>query len=117
MTPRSTCRRGGRGVCRGVSFFRAPAGAAECPTRLLMGTVDNKLIALDAKTGETCRGFGKDGSVDLSEGEGLEPATRGWINPTSPPAIVHGTAVIGSLHHRQCRPPACRRASFAAMTR
>jgi quinoprotein glucose dehydrogenase len=87
---------GGRGVCRGVSFFRAPAGVSECPTRLLVGTVDNKLIAVDAKTGASCRGFGKDGSVDLSEGEGLEPATRGWINPTSPPAIVHGTAVIGS---------------------
>jgi quinoprotein glucose dehydrogenase len=87
---------GGRGVCRGVSFFRAPAGVSECATRILVGTVDNKLIAVDAKTGETCHGFGKDGSVDLSEGEGLEPATRGWINPTSPPAIVHGTVVIGS---------------------
>ena len=86
----------GRGVCRGVSFYRA-ANAAECPTRLLMGTVDNRLIALDAKTGGLCRGFGKDGSVDLSEGLGLEPATRGWINPTSPPAIVHGTAVIGAF--------------------
>jgi len=88
---------GGRGVCRGVSFFRAPAGVSECQTRLLLGTIDNKLIALDAKTGESCHGFGKDGSVDLSENEGLEPATRGWINPTSPPAIVHGTAVIGSF--------------------
>jgi len=88
---------GGRGVCRGVSFFRAPAGTAECASRLLVGTVDNKLIAVDAKTGATCHSFGKDGSVDLSEGEGLEPATRGWINPTSPPAIVHGTAVIGSF--------------------
>ncbi|HSS12612.1 MAG TPA: pyrroloquinoline quinone-dependent dehydrogenase, partial [Rhizomicrobium sp.] len=87
---------GGRGVCRGVSFFRAPAGG-ECAARILVGTVDNKLIAVDARTGETCRGFGKDGSVDLSEGEGLEPATRGWINPTSPPAIVHGTVVIGSF--------------------
>jgi quinoprotein glucose dehydrogenase len=87
----------GRGVCRGVSFYRAPASTAECPTRLLLGTVDNKLIALDAKTGQSCRGFGKDGSVDLSDGLGLEPATRGWINPTSPPAIVHGVAVIGSF--------------------
>ena len=80
-----------------MSYFRAPQGTAECATRLLVGTVDNKLIAVDAKTGQTCRNFGKDGSVDLSEGEGLEPATRGWINPTSPPAIVHGTAVIGSF--------------------
>ena len=58
--------------------------------------MDNHLIALDARTGEACRGFGKDGSVDLSEGEGLDKFPRGWINPTSPPTIVHGTAVIGS---------------------
>lgn len=87
---------GGRGLCRGVSFFRAPAGTAECATRLLVGTVDNHLIALDAKTGEACHSFGQDGSVNLSEGEGLDKFPRGWINPTSPPAIVHGTAVIGS---------------------
>ncbi len=87
---------GGRGVCRGVSYFRAPVGTAECLDRILVGTVDNRLIAVDAKTGATCHSFGKDGAVDLSEGLGLEPATRGWINPTSPPAIVHGTAVIGA---------------------
>jgi quinoprotein glucose dehydrogenase len=87
---------GGRGLCRGVSFFRAPAGTSECATRLLVGTVDNHLIALDARTGESCRSFGQDGSVNLSEGEGLDKFPRGWINPTSPPAIVHGTAVIGS---------------------
>ena len=87
---------GGRGLCRGVSFFRAPAGTTECPTRILMGTVDNHLIALDAKTGEACKSFGTNGSVDLSEGEGLDKFPRGWINPTSPPTIVHGTAVIGS---------------------
>jgi quinoprotein glucose dehydrogenase len=87
---------GGRGLCRGVTFFRAPAGTTECPTRILAGTVDNHLIALDAKTGEACHGFGHDGSVDLSEGEGLNKFPRGWINPTSPPTIVHGVAVIGS---------------------
>jgi quinoprotein glucose dehydrogenase len=87
---------GGRGLCRGVSFFRAPAGVIECPTRILLGTVDNRLIALDAKTGQSCRSFGTDGAVDLGEGEGLDKFPRGWINPTSPPAIVHGTAVIGS---------------------
>ncbi|HEX4273264.1 MAG TPA: PQQ-binding-like beta-propeller repeat protein, partial [Rhizomicrobium sp.] len=87
---------GGRGLCRGVTFFHAPAGVSECPTRILVGTVDNHLIAVDAKTGESCHGFGKDGSVDLSENEGLNKFPRGWINPTSPPTIVHGTAVIGS---------------------
>jgi quinoprotein glucose dehydrogenase len=88
--------KGGRGLCRGVSFFRAPAGISECATRILVGTVDNHLIALDAKTGAPCQSFGQAGSVDLSEGEGLDKFHKGWINPTSPPAIVHGTAVIGS---------------------
>jgi quinoprotein glucose dehydrogenase len=87
---------GGRGLCRGVAFFRAPAGVAECPTRILMGTVDNRLIALDAKTGASCKSFGTGGAVDLSENMGLKSFPRGWTNPTSPPTIVHGTAVIGS---------------------
>jgi quinoprotein glucose dehydrogenase len=87
---------GGRGLCRGVSFFRTPAGTQECATRLLVGTVDNRLIALDAKTGETCHSFGTDGAVNLSEGMGLEQFPHGWTNPTSPPTIVHGTAVIGA---------------------
>ena len=88
---------GGRGVCRGVAFYRVPGGAGACSTRILVGTVDNHLIALDAKTGKSCSGFGTNGAVDLSEGEGLENYVRGWINPTSPPTIVRGTAVIGSF--------------------
>ncbi len=86
---------GNRGVCRGVSFFRVPGGEGECPTRLLLGTADNRLIALDAKTGQPCRSFGNNGAVDLREGLGDFP--QGWTNPTSPPAIVRGTAVIGAF--------------------
>ena len=86
---------GNRGVCRGVSFFRVPDGQGECPTRLLMGTADNRLIALDAKTGQPCRSFGNNGAADLKEGMGK--FLEGWSNPTSPPAIVHGTAVIGAF--------------------
>ena len=86
---------GNRGVCRGVSFFRAPEGTSECPTRLLLGTADNRLIALDARTGQFCLGFGDKGAVDLKEGLGDFP--QGWSNPTSPPAIVRGTAVIGAF--------------------
>lgn len=88
--------KGGRGVCRGVSYYKAPGPVPECPTRILVGTVDNRLIAVDAKTGKSCTGFGVNGSVDLSEGEGLQNFAQGWINPTSPPAIVRGVAVIGA---------------------
>lgn len=87
---------GGRGVCRGVSFYRAPGPVADCPARILVGTVDNRLIALDAKTGKSCVRFGDKGSVDLSSGMDLSGFAPGQINPTSPPAIVRGVAVIGS---------------------
>lgn len=85
----------GHAVCRGVTFFRAPSGVKECPTRILLGTVDNTLIALDAKTGQPCRSFGNNGEVNLGEGMGKFPP--GWTNPTSPPTIVHGTAIIGAF--------------------
>ena len=86
--------RGGHPVCRGVSFFRAPVGTVDCPTRLLFGRVDNRLVALDAATGYPCRSFGRNGEVDLLEGMGHFP--QGWSHPTSPPAIVNGVAVIGA---------------------
>jgi membrane-bound PQQ-dependent dehydrogenase (glucose/quinate/shikimate family) len=86
--------RGGHAVCRGLAFFRAPPGVADCPTRLLLGTVANRLIALDARTGRLCRGFGADGVVDLGEGLGDYP--KRWSHPTSPPTIVGGVAVVGA---------------------
>ncbi len=85
----------GRAVCRGVSYFRAPSGVTDCPARILLGTADNRLIALDARDGHPCRSFGHQGAVDLAEGLGKPPA--GWTSPTSPPVIVRGTAVIGSF--------------------
>ena len=42
---------GGHSPCRGIAYFRAPDGTADCPTRIIIGTIDNKLTALDAKTG------------------------------------------------------------------
>jgi quinoprotein glucose dehydrogenase len=85
---------GGHPVCRGVAFFRAPPGVRDCPTRLIFGTLSNQLVALDAKTGAPCRGFGQDGRVDLRKGMG--PFPRRWAHPTSPPTIVRGVAVIGA---------------------
>ncbi|MES1203467.1 MAG: membrane-bound PQQ-dependent dehydrogenase, glucose/quinate/shikimate family [Pseudomonadota bacterium] len=84
-----------RTVCRGVTFFRAPKGVADCPTRLLLGTADNHLIALDAKTGRPCAGFGAGGAVNLRDGLGDLPAR--WTSPSSPPTIVNGVAVIGAF--------------------
>lgn len=82
-------------VCRGLAYFRAPDGAPDCPTRLLMGTGDSHLIALDARTGRLCEAFGDKGRVNLGEGMGDFPAN--WSHPTSPPTIVKGVAVVGQF--------------------
>ena len=83
-------------TCRGVSVYRVP-GAAEdeaCATRVIEGTLDAKLIALDAATGAPCEGFGENGTVDLWQDIGER--VPGWYAVTAPPAIVRGIIVTGA---------------------
>src|SRR5690554_6879948 len=56
-------RPGNQFVCRGVTPWRDEVAAegAACATRIFMGTVDARVIALDARTGEACSGFGEKG--------------------------------------------------------
>ena len=64
-------------VCRGVSYWREPSlTGALCEERILTATLDSELIALDAKTGAPCAGFGDAGRVDLRAGVGEAPAWR-----------------------------------------
>lgn len=81
-------------ICRGLAYAEAPGGGA-CARRLLMGTVDARLIAVDAATGRPCRDFGQDGQVSLTDGMG--PVEQGFYYVTSPPAILRGVAVVGGL--------------------
>lgn len=81
------------GACRGVSYYAVPNGAGECAKRLIFGTTDARLMALDALTGRPCSGFGANGSVDLKKG--LGDVISGYYYISSPPAIVHGKAVVG----------------------
>jgi quinoprotein glucose dehydrogenase len=82
-------------ACRGVSYY-AVAGAAPtepCATRIVEGTLDARLIAVDARTGRPCPGFGVDGAVDITIGMGeVKP---GYVSITSPPVIVRGVIVTG----------------------
>lgn len=85
-----------RYVCRGVTYWvddEAPVDAA-CRSRIFMGTNDVRLIALDAKTGIPCAGFGKGGEVRPDIGTKLE--WPGEFQITSPPAVGRGVVVIGS---------------------
>lgn len=69
----------------------APAPVA-CPHRLYMGTIDARLIALDADTGKPCEGFGKEGQVDLHDGMG--PIKPSFYMQTSGPTVVENGLVV-----------------------
>ncbi|HJT97214.1 MAG TPA: pyrroloquinoline quinone-dependent dehydrogenase [Rhodanobacteraceae bacterium] len=83
---------------RGVSYWRdAAAGApARCTTRIVFATIDARLFAIDAGTGERCAGFGTNGEVALSHGVRLNERQIGNYQVTSPPAIVGDVAIVGS---------------------
>ena len=57
------------------------------------GTLDARLIAVDARTGAPCAGFGDNGSVSITEGMG--EVVPGMVSITSPPVVVRGVVVTG----------------------
>jgi quinoprotein glucose dehydrogenase len=82
-------------ACRGVSYYAVPNAPADqpCARRLIYGTLDARLFALDARSGERCTSFGTNGEVDTKIGMGNTPA--GYVSINSPPTIVKGVVVTG----------------------
>jgi quinoprotein glucose dehydrogenase len=82
-------------ACRGVSYYAVPNAPADqpCARRLIYGTLDARLFALDARTGQRCTSFGANGEVDTKIGMGNTPA--GYVSINSPPTIVKGVVVTG----------------------
>src|SRR5258706_13891484 len=93
-------------ACRGVAFYRNPNAAPgqACAERIIEGTLDMRLIAVDAKSGEPCRDFGDNGAADLKVGLAQKDGATGAVTPvipgtaaiTSPPVIVGG--LVASAH-------------------
>jgi quinoprotein glucose dehydrogenase len=81
-------------VCRGVSLWKG-GGEGVCAKRIFTGTLDGRLIALDAATGKACADFGAGGTVDLNVG--LTPHGSKEHDVTSPPAILNNTVIVGGL--------------------
>lgn len=77
---------------RGVAYWPGGAGAAP---RILMGTVNGYLLALDAKSGQPVNSFGNNGVVDLGIGWSAN-ADRSRYTVTSAPVIVRDVVVLGS---------------------
>ena len=66
----------------------------QCRVRVFAGTLDARLIAINADTGELCPDFGKAGQIDLSAGI---RRYRQWdYSLTSPPTVVGDLVIVGS---------------------
>ena len=92
--------------CRGVALWRernADAAAlgksggtpTPCQTRVFMGTLDARLVAIDAETGKACLDFGVRGAVDLRAGMGNIVGDE--MAMTSPPLVINDLVVQGAM--------------------
>ena len=84
-------------VCRGVSSWidAEAARGAPCRHRIVMGTLDARIIALDGATGQRCADFGSNGEIDLTVGLSEHAAEE--YSVTSPPAILGDTLITGAM--------------------
>ncbi|MCE0489190.1 glucose/quinate/shikimate family membrane-bound PQQ-dependent dehydrogenase [Pantoea sp. Mb-10] len=98
--------------CRGLAYFDATqpikqptqpgstpvpapvlAAGDSCQRRILMNTIDARLIAINADNGEFCEHFGDRGTVDLKQGLGNAPDPQYQL--TSAPQVAGTTVVVG----------------------
>lgn len=77
-------------ISRGLSYWEEGDDK-----RIIAGTSDGYLIALNADTGKPIDSWGENGKVDLTKGY-LRDVDRSLISPTSPP-IICGGKIIPSL--------------------
>lgn len=81
------------GACRGVAWHAVSGSKGPCSQRIYAGTLDARLIALDAGNGMPCADFGRGGAVNLLDG--LGNAGIGYYFVTSAPTVIDGKLVVG----------------------
>jgi quinoprotein glucose dehydrogenase len=83
-------------TCRGVAYYAVPNTPAgqPCANRIVEGTMDARLIEVDAATGKLCADFGTGGQVSLLKGIGR--TVPGWYGNNAPPMIVRNVIVMGA---------------------
>ncbi len=77
---------------RGVAYWQDASGADQ---RILYGTLDARLIALDARTGKLRSDFGDHGTVLLRPGA-ADKFPEAHYEMTSPPAVWRDLVICGS---------------------
>jgi quinoprotein glucose dehydrogenase len=83
--------------CRGVTGWENPDAdkGSDCQHRVYMGTNDERLLAVDAKTGKRCKGFGSNGEISVLQRRPQQ--FSGERKLTSAPVVVNGVIAIGSF--------------------
>lgn len=92
----STDAIGYNATCRGLVYYENPAAQPDdlCAAKVVVQTLDARLIALDTETGQLCENFGNSGVVNLLVGIG--DTAPGFYSPTSPATLVRNILVVGS---------------------
>jgi len=93
--------------CRGVGYHDAtatgaastvPAGeqpTAACTRRIIATTVDARIVAVDALTGQPCTDFGDNGIVSLRVG--MDKGNPEFYFPTAAPTVTRNLVIVGGL--------------------
>jgi quinoprotein glucose dehydrogenase len=94
----------GRFKCKGVAYWAdssVPAGTT-CAHRLFLATADKRLIAMDARDGKLCAGFGVHGQVDVDVLlQSLVPADGTQLTQlVSPPTVVRDVVAVSSFSNK-----------------
>lgn len=83
---------------RGVATWLDTARQAgdPCRRRIIVTTIDARVIQLDARTGRRCHEFGREGELDLRVG--VRNVRRGLLDyrQTAPPTVVGDLLIVGS---------------------
>lgn len=76
---------------RGVAYW-ASGEEGPCARRILLGTMEGTLHAVDADTGQACAEFGEDGVVDVNQWNDVNAA---WpLSLLQPPTVVGDTLLL-----------------------
>jgi quinoprotein glucose dehydrogenase len=74
---------------RGVTYWKGNEGER------IFDFVRDRVYAIDAKSGELIRSFGKNGYIDLRENLGVDPTSVG-LEMTSPGSVYKNLLIVGS---------------------
>ncbi len=90
--------------CLGVAYWHDAEAEPDtaCSHRIISGTHDRRIIAVDARTGELCADFGDGGAIDvnplIAATVPVHPDPSGTTF-SAPPVIVNGVIVIGNINN------------------